>query len=55
MAFSGFFFQKMILIEIQYEIYKSELMAIIKVLKTWKYYLESCKHEVLVFIEHNNL
>ncbi len=39
----------------RYEIHNSELSAIIEVLKTLKHYLEDCKLEVLMFLDHNNL
>ena len=45
----------MILIETQYETHNGELLAIVKVFKTWKYYLKSCKYKVLVLTNHNNL
>ncbi len=45
----------MIPIETRYETHDGEVLAIVEVFKTWKHYLESCKHEVLVFIDHNNL
>ena len=45
----------MILIETQYKTHNGKLLAIVEVFKTWRYYLESCKHEILVFIDHNNL
>ena len=45
----------MIPAEIQYETHNSELLAIVKVFKTWYHYLEGCKYEVLVFTDHNNL
>ena len=38
-----------------YETHDGELLAIIKAFKTWRHYLEGCKHEVLVFTDHNNL
>ena len=43
----AFFFRKMILAETRYKTYDNELLAIIEVFKTWKYYLKDCKHEVL--------
>ena len=49
------FFKKMIPAEIRYETHNSELLAIVEAFKTWWHYLEGCKHEVLVFIDHNNL
>ena len=45
----------MIFAETCYETYNNEFLIIIKAFKTWKHYLESCKHEVLVFTDHNNL
>ena len=44
----------MILAETWYETYDKELLAIIKTFKTWRHYLKSYKHEILVFIDHNN-
>ena len=45
----------MISAETPYKTYNVELLAIIEIFKTWKYYLEGCKYEVLVFIDYNNL
>ncbi len=45
----------MILAETWYENHDSELLAIVEVFKTWRHYLEGCKHEVLVLTDHNNL
>ncbi len=45
----------MIPIETWYETHNGELLAIIEVFKTWKHYLEGCKHEVLVLTDHKNL
>ena len=39
----------------QYETHDGELLAIVKAFKTCRHYLESCKHEVLVLTDHNNL
>ena len=50
-----FFFGKIIPIETHYETHNGELLAIIEVFKTWKYYLKGCKHEVFVLINCNNL
>ena len=51
----AFFSRKMILAETWYETYNRELLAIIKAFKTSRHYLESCKHEVFVLTDHNNL
>ena len=51
----AFFFRKTIAAETRYETYDGELLVIIEAFKTWRHYLESCKHEVLVLTDHNNL
>ncbi len=51
----AFFSRKMILAETRYETYDGELLAIVEVFKTWRHYLEGCKHEVLVLTDHYNL
>ena len=45
----------MIPAETRYETHDSELLAIVEAFKTWRHYLEGCKHEVLVLTDHNNL
>ncbi len=50
----AFFSWIMIPIEIWYKTHNKKLMAIVEVFKTWRYYLEGCKHEVLIFTDHNN-
>ena len=49
------FSKKMIPAEIQYKTHNSELLAIVKALKIWRHYLESCKHEVFILTDYNNL
>ena len=51
----AFFFRKMIPAETRYKTYNGELLAIVEAFKTWRHYLEGCKHEVLVLTDHNNL
>ena len=51
----AFFSRKMILAETRYETHDGELLAIVEAFKTWRHYLEGCKHEVLVLTDHNNL
>ena len=51
----AFFLRKMIPAETQYETHNSEFLAIVEAFKTWRHYLEGCKHEVLVLTDHNNL
>ncbi len=51
----AFFSWKMILAETRYKTYDKELLAIIDTFKTWRHFLEGCKHKVVVLIDHNNL
>ena len=51
----AFFPQKMIPAETRYETHNGELLAIFDVFKTWRYYLKSSWHEVLMLTDHNNL
>ena len=51
----AFFLKKIIPAKTWYEIQNGELLAIVKAFKTWRYYLEGCKHKVLVFTDYNNL
>ena len=50
-----FYSQKMIPAETRNKTHDSELLAIIEAFKTWRHYLEGCKHTVLVLTDHNNL
>ena len=45
----------MIPAETRYETHDGKFLAIVEAFKTWQYYLEGCKHEVLVLTDHNNL
>ena len=51
----AFFLRKMILAETRYKSHDGKLLAIIKAFKTWRHYLEGCKHEILVLTDPNNL
>ena len=51
----AFFSRKMIPAETRYETHDGELLAIVEAFKTWRHYLEGCKHEVLVLTDYNNL
>lgn len=53
--FIAFFFKKMILKETWYETYNQELLAVVKAFKTLHHYLETCKFEVFVLTDYNNL
>ncbi len=45
----------MIPAETRYETHDGKLLAIVEAFKTWRHYLESCKYEVLVLTDYNNL
>ena len=45
----------MIPAEMRYETHDSEFLAIVKAFKTGRYYLNGCKHKVLILMDHNNL
>ena len=51
----AYFSRKMIPAEMRYKTHDGELLAIVEAFKTWKQYLEGCKHEVLVLTDYNNL
>ena len=51
----AYFLRKMISAETRYKTHDSELLAIVEAFKTWRHYLKSCKHKVLVLTDHNNL
>lgn len=44
----------MIPLKAQHKIYHGEFLAIVEALKTWHQYLKSFKHEIMVFMDHNN-
>lgn len=44
----------MIPIETWYKTYNDKLLAIIKTLKTYRYYLESYKHKVYILTDYKN-
>ena len=50
----AFLSRKMIPAETRYETHDGELLAIVKVFKTWRHYMEGYKHEVFVLIDYNN-
>ena len=39
----------------RYKTHNQEFLAIVKAFETWRDYLECCKYEILVLIDHNNL
>ena len=51
----AYFLRKMIPAETRYKTYNGEFLVIVKAFKTWRHYLEGCKHKVLVLTDYNNL
>ena len=51
----AYFSRKMIPAETRYKTHNGKLLAIVEAFKTWRHYLEGCKHEVVVLTDHNNL
>ena len=51
----AYFSRKMISAETRYKTHNAELLAIVKAFKTWRHYLEGCKHEIFVLTDHNKL
>ena len=45
----------MILTETRYKTHNAELLAIVEGFKTWRHYLEGCKHKVFDLTGYNNL
>ena len=54
MVSNNLFLQKIIPAKTRYKTYNGKLLAIIEAFKTWKHYLKSGKHEVLVLTDYNN-
>ena len=50
----AFFLRKMIPTKTRYETYDNELLAIVEAFKTWRHYLEGCKHENFVLTDYIN-
>ena len=51
----AFFSKKKIPAKTWYKTHNGELLAIIEAFKTWKHNLESCKYEILMHTDYNNL
>ena len=51
----AFYSQNMIPAETWYKTHNGKLLAIVKAFKTWRHYLEGCKHDLLVLTNHYNL
>lgn len=45
----------MLFFEQNYKTYDTELLAIVKGFKTWRYYFEGAAYTILVVIDYNNL
>lgn len=45
----------MIIAETRYKTHDKELLAIVEVFKTWRYYFDGCKFEVLMLTDDENV
>ena len=52
---AAYFSRKRIPAKTRYKTHDGELLAIVEAFKTWRHYLEDCKHEMLILTDHNNL
>ena len=51
----AFYSRKMIPAKTRYKTHHGELLAIVEAFKTWRHYLQACKHKVFLLTNHNNL
>jgi hypothetical protein len=51
----AFYYRKMTAIELNYDIYNKEMLAIVSAFKEWRRYLEGAEHLILVFSDYKNL
>lgn len=55
MISNSLFSKKMILTKTWYKTHDLELLLIVKVFKTWRYYLKGYKYKVFILTDYNNL
>jgi len=51
----AFYSKSLSLVEWNYEIYDKEMLAIIRALEEWRYFLEGARHPVEIWMDHKNL
>ena len=51
----AFYSKSLSLVERSYEIHDKEMLAIIRVLEEWRYFLEEARHPVEIWTDHKNL
>ncbi len=51
----SFFLKKFLEIELNYEIYNKELLAIVRAIKENRYYLKEVKYQIIVYNNYQNL
>ena len=51
----AFYLRKLFAVEINYEIYDKELLAIVDSFQEWRHFLEGVVHPVTVYTDHKNL
>ena len=50
-----FYSRKMTGLELNYDIYDKELLAVVEALREWRVYLEGTKYPVQIYTDHKNL
>ena len=51
----AYYSYKMIGLELNYDIYDKELLAIVEALREWRVYLEGIVTPIQIYIDHKNL
>ena len=51
----AFLFKSLLPVERNYEIHDMEMLAIVRVLKEWRHYLEGAHHPIEIWTDHKNL
>jgi hypothetical protein len=53
--FFAFYFRKMLLTKLNYDIYDKELLTIVAAFQKWRVYLKKSKHQIKVLTDYKNL
>jgi hypothetical protein len=51
----AFLSEKLVLAELNYEIYDKEMLAIVRAFQEWRHYVQGAKHTTTVYNDHKNL
>ena len=50
-----YYSRKLMEVELNYDVYNKEMLAIVECFRTWRHYLEGAYHQVKVITDHKNL